>query len=135
MATDATIDRRITVYAVWLSLGPLGFCLMLQGIAFDHLLTGASGALVLAGAFMGHLIVNTYFDQTFTPGEIAFGTAVLALWGVLILVSWVSFDLSTTDLLIAITFVLVTAGCVFGHIVTRHGGRGAFSRFHSRQPD
>lgn len=135
MTTETMIERRIVVYAVWLSLGPLGFCLILQGIHLDHLPIGLSGTVMLALAFAAHLIANAYFDQTFTRGEIAFGTAVMTLWGVVFLISWFSFDLSQTDLMIALALTVAAAGCVAGHIVTRHGARGAFSRFHTRLPE
>lgn len=135
MANEIAIERRIVVFAVWLSMGMFGFCLMLQGIHLDHLLVGLAGVASLALTFAGHLIANAYFVHTFSRGEIAFGTATVTIWVIVFIVSWISYDLSQTDMKIALAMILTVLGCVLGHLVTRHGARGAFSRFHGQRPE
>jgi len=135
MPKEITIERRIVVFAIWLSLGMFGFCLMVQGIYIDHLLMGLAGVATLALTFAGHLIANAYYVYTFSRGEIAFGTATVTIWVIVFIVSWVSYDLSPADIQIALAMILTVVGCVLGHVVTRHGARGAFSRFHGSGPE
>ncbi len=135
MNTDTAIERRIVVYAVWVALGPLGFCLVLLGTQLDSLLVGLAGVLSLALGFVGHLIANAWFAQSFTRGEVAFGTAMLTFWVIVFLIGWVSFDFSLIDMYIALALAVTVAVCVLGHLLVRHGARGAFSRFHGHVPD
>lgn len=135
MTTDVAIERRIVVYAIWMALGPLGFCLTLQGIQIDSLWAGLAGVLMLALAFAAHVIANTWFVQRFTNGEIAFGTAMLTFWVIVFVVGWVNFDFSDTDMAIVLTLAATVAVCVLSYLVIIHGARGAFSRFHGRTPD
>ena len=135
MPKDITMERRIVVFAIWLSLGMFGFCLMVHW----NVIT-AKKFFVLkiqwhAVTFAGHLIANAYYVNTFSRGEIAFGTATVTFWVIVFIVSWVSYDLSPADIQIALAMILTVVGCVLGHVVTRHGARGAFSRFHGSGPE
>lgn len=135
MNTDTAIERRIVVCAVWMALGPLGFCLVLLGTQLDNLFVGLAGALAIALGFVGHLIANVWFVQSFTRGEVAFGTAMLTFWVIVFLIGWVSFDFSLIDMYIALALAVTVAVCVLGHLLVRQGARGAFSRFHGHVPD
>lgn len=134
MSAEVLIERRIVVFAIWFTLGTLGLCLVLQAFYQDLLWIGLAGIATLALGFSMHLVANRYFVQTFTRGEIAFGTAAVTLLGMILVVSWFSTDYSLTDMILASALTGTVVFSVLAYLVTRYGARGAFSRFHGGGP-
>ena len=134
MSSEITIERRVVVFAVWMTVGIIGICLMLQGFQQDMAVLGLFGVASLALGFAAHLLVNRIFVQTFSAGETAFGTAVITLLGIILIIGWSSGDYTKADLIIGGALLLTIVTCVLGYLVNRFGARGAFSRFHSTRP-
>ena len=113
MISEQTIERRVLIFSLWMTLGTIGLCLVLQGLADDNFGFGIAGSATLAAGFIGHLIINSVFETAFTQGEVAFGTGFVTL----------------TALLVVMGVLLLG---VLTYLVVKYGVRGVFSRFHSR---
>ncbi|MFT3989605.1 hypothetical protein [Aestuariivirga sp.] len=135
MENEKTIERRAAVFAVWMTLGTLGLCLVLQGISANALLLGLSGVAVLVAGFIGHIIVNAVFGTDFTQGEIAFGTAAGTVIAALVVMGWMTGGATLTGQYIAGALMFVLLVSVLAYLVHRFGVRGMFSRFHTRGAD
>lgn len=132
MISEQTVERRVLVFAVWMTLGTIGLCLVLQGLADDHFGFGAAGSATLAAGFIGHLIINSVFETEFTQGEVAFGTGFVTLSAMLVVAGWAHGNYSHADQQIAAVLMSVLLVGVLTYLIVKFGVKGVFSRFHSR---
>jgi len=132
MISEQTIERRVLIFALWMTLGTIGLCLVLQGLADDNFGFGIAGSATLAAGFIGHLIINSVFETAFTQGEMAFGTGFVTLTALLVVMGWARGNYSIADQQIAAVLMSVLLLGVLTYLVVKYGVRGVFSRFHSR---
>lgn len=124
------IDRGILVFAIWAVFGFLGLGLFLEGMARDVWGVSAVGVGVVVLAFVGHIIVNGIFDTGFTTGETALGIGTYGLLGLLFVLGALRGVMTIVDFYAGLTFFGALAAGFLAYLLTRHGLRGAFSRFH-----
>lgn len=124
-------DRAILVFAIWASLGALGLCLFLEGLARDAWLLSAAGVLAIVAAFAAHMVVNAVSGTGFTRGETALGIAAYGVLGLVFLAGALSGSMTAADYRAGLTFFGVLAAGMLAYVVTRNGLRGAFSQFHA----
>lgn len=124
------VDRGILVFAIWSVFGFLGLGLFLEGMARDVWGLAAVGVGVVVLAFVGHIIVNGIFDTGFTPGETALGIGTYGLLGLMFVVGALQGGMTMADFYAGLTFFGVLGAGFLAYLFTRHGLRGAFSRFH-----
>lgn len=134
MISEQTIERRVLVFAIWMTSGMLGLCLVLQGFADDNLGLGLAGSGTLAVGFVAHLIVNAVSATDFSKGEVAFATAFVTAMASLVVAGWAIGTSSITDQRIAAVFMGVLLLGVLAYLVVKFGVKGVFSRFHTRYP-
>lgn len=130
MPTPSHIERGIMVFAIWACLGFLGLGIVLEGFARDLWALSATGVAVIVLAFAAHIVVNGVFDTGFTHGETVLGIGSYGLLGLVFIAGTLFGDLSMADLYSGLTLFGVLAAGFLTYLATRHGLRGAFSRFH-----
>ena len=126
----ASVDRGILVFAIWAVLGFLGLGVVLEGFKLDVWAISAGGIATVMVAFIAHIIVNAIFDTGFTRGETALGIGAYGLLGLIFILGMASGTISKTDYYSGLTFFGALAAGFLAYLATRHGLRGAFSRFH-----
>lgn len=124
------VDRGILVFAIWAVFGFLGLGLFLEGMARDVWGLAAVGVGVVVLAFVGHIIVNGVFDTGFTPGEAALGIGTYGLLGFLFVLGALQGGMTLADFHAGLTLFGALGAGFLAYLFTRHGLRGAFSRFH-----
>lgn len=124
------IERGILVFAIWAVFGFLGLGLFLEGMARDVWGLAAVGVCGVVLAFVGHIIVNGIFDTGFTPGETALGIGTYGLLGLIFVLGALQGGRTMADFYAGLTFFGTLAAGFLAYLLTRHGLRGAFSRFH-----
>ncbi|MBP1875516.1 hypothetical protein LPJGGPFB_01612 [Ensifer adhaerens] len=124
------VERSILIFAVWAVLGFLGLGIFLEGLKQDSWLLSAAGVAVIVLAFVAHIIVNGVFDTGFTPGETALGIGAYGVLGLVFVAGAVGGSLTMTNYYSGLTLFGVLAAGFLAYLLTRHGLRGAFSRFH-----
>jgi len=134
VVTDRQIERGIAVFSNWAVFGAAGLGFIMDGIQQRMVALSLVGIAAVIVGFVGHLIVNSYFHETFSRGEAALGLATLGAIVAIFVVSWLTTQLSRETVITGITLIggLLTAGGAY--IATRFGLRGAFSRFHKPSP-
>jgi hypothetical protein len=125
-----SVDRGILVFAIWAVLGLLGLGVILEGFKLDVWAISAGGIATVMVAFIAHMIVNAIFDTGFTRGETALGIGVFGLFGLIFILGVASGTMSKPDYYSGLTFFGALAAGFLAYLATRHGLRGAFSRFH-----
>lgn len=133
--TDAGLQRLILIFCIWAVLGFFGLGLFLEGLKDDSWALAATGVGVIALAFAAHIIVNGVFDTGFSQGEAVLGIGTYGLLGLVFVVAAASGSLSMTDYYACLTLFAVLSVGFLAYLSTRHGLRGAFSRFHIRPLD
>jgi hypothetical protein len=96
----------------------------------DSWLLSVAGVLIIVLAFVAHIIVNGIFDTGFSPGEAALGIGAYGLLGLVFVAAAVGGTLTMTNYYSGLTLFGVLAAGFLAYLLTRHGLRGAFSRFH-----
>jgi len=91
------------------------------------------GVIVLA--FVAHIIVNGVCDTGFTQGEALLGIGTYGFLGLVFIASALFGDISMPDLYSGLTLFGMLAAGFLAYLATRHGLRGAFSRFHMKGDD
>lgn len=135
MVSEQIIERRVLVFAIWMTLGTLGLCLVLQGLADDNLSLGLAGSAAFAAGFIAHLIVNAIAGCGFSKGEVAFGTAFVTAMSSLVVGGWAMGGYSVTDQRVAAVFMSVLLLGVLAYLTVKFGVKGLFSRFHNRHSE
>lgn len=129
-SSPPNIERSILIFATWAVLGFLGLGVFLEGLERDIWLVSASGVAVIVLAFVTHIIINGIFGTGFTRGETALGIGTYGLLGLIFVVAAIGGTMTMADYYSGLTlFGTLTAGFL-AYLFTRHGLRGAFSRFH-----
>jgi len=130
MSAKPNTERDLLVFSIWAVLGFGGLAFLLEGFTRDSYLISLLGIALIVAAFVAHIIVNGLFHQGFGPGETALG---IGSFGVLIftfIAGVLSGGMSMVDYYAGLTlFAVLTVGFI-AYLSTRHGLRGAFSRFH-----
>lgn len=124
------VERSILIFADWAVLGFFGLGVFLEGMARDLWSVSAAGVAVIVLAFAVHIVVNAIFDTGFTPGETALGIGSYGLLGLVFISAALAGDMTTADYLSGLTLFGVLSAGFLAYLLTRHGLRGAFSRFH-----
>jgi hypothetical protein len=124
------VERSILIFAIWAVLGFLGLGIFLEGLERDLWILSASGVAVIVLAFLSHIVVNGIFDTGFTPGETALGIGAYGLLGLVFVVAAIGGTMTMTDYYSGLTLFGTLAAGFLAYLFTRHGLRGAFSRFH-----
>ena len=132
---DPLVDRSILIFAIWAVLGFLGLGVFLEGLRVDHWALSAAGIGLLVLAFAAHIVVNGIFDTGFTPGETALGIGTYGVLGLVFVISAAKGSMTMTDYYSGLTLFGVLAAGFLAYLFTRHGLRGAFSRFHIKPMD
>ncbi len=76
--------------------------------------------------------MNGIFETGFTPGETALGIGAYGLFGLLFVLGALQEGMTMADFYGGLTFFGALATGFLAYLFTRHGLRGAFSRFHVR---
>ena len=128
--STAALDRHALVTALWLAFGLAAAALFDAGLASggDWFLAAAF-ATVLA-AFLGHVIVNAFYQTGFTPRElalglVAFGSGLLAFVLATLLVP--GFD-ERHFVAMSLGFLVVFA-VVVSYMLIHYGVRSVFEAF------
>jgi len=131
MTSDTPIiGRSILIFAAWAVLGFLGLCIFLEGLDRDSWAVSAAGVAVVVLAFVAHIVVNGIFDTGFTTGETVLGIGAYGLLGLVFLAGALGGGMTMADYYSGLTLFGVLAAGFLAYLFTRHGLRGAFSRFH-----
>ncbi|MDH6265622.1 hypothetical protein M2360_001012 [Rhizobium sp. SG_E_25_P2] len=130
IANRPHIERTILIFAIWGVLGFLGLGVFLEGMKSDLWPLSSAGVLLIVFAFVAHIIVNGIFKAEFSPGEAALGIGVYGILGLVFIVSAATGGLTMADYYSGLTLFGVLAVGFLAYLFTRHGLRGAFSRFH-----
>lgn len=133
--TGPHIERAVLIFAIWAVLGFLGLGVFLEGMKDDLWSLSSAGVLLIVVAFAAHIIVNGIFDTGFTQGEAALGIGAYGVLGLVFVVSAAGGVLTMADYYSGLTLFGVLAVGFLAYLFTRHGLRGAFSRFHIRPMD
>jgi hypothetical protein len=124
------VDRGILVFCIWSVLGFLGLAIVLEGFRLDSWALSAGGVATVLFAFGAHMIVNAVFATGFSRGETALGIGAYGLLGLIFVLGAASGSMSQPDYYAGLTFFGALAAGFIAYLSTRHGLRGAFSRFH-----
>jgi hypothetical protein len=124
------VERSILVFAVWAVLGFLGLGVFLEGMARDVWALSTLGIALIVTAFVAHIVINGVFDTGFTPGETALGIGAYGLLGLVFVLGAVEGEMTMADFHSGLTLFGVLAAGFLAYLLTRHGLRTAFSRFH-----
>lgn len=128
--TVAHVDRAILVFSIWAVLGFFGLGVLLEGFRLDQWSVSAGGVLLIMLAFVAHIVVNAIFDTGFSQGEAALGFAAYGLLGLVFIAGALGGRMSMTNYYSGLTLFGLLAAGFLAYLFTRHGLRGAFSRFH-----
>lgn len=131
--TDRHMERSLLVFAVWSVLGLLALIMHLEGLSRESYSIALVGTGLLLTAFGAHVIINAIFNTGFTPGETALGLSVFGVITLLFIGGALSGGLSRAYFLSGLTLLAAVVVAFLTYLITRHGLRGAFSRFHSRR--
>lgn len=126
------VDRGILVFCIWSVLGFLGLAIVLEGFKLDYWSVSAGGVATILLAFVAHIIVNAVFVTGFSRGETALGIGAYGLLGLIFVLGAASGTMSRSDYYSGLTFFGALAAGFIAYLATRHGLRGAFSRFHAK---
>ena len=130
MANRAGVERGILVFSIWATLGFLGMGFWLEGAAREAMRISLLGIALILAAFVAHIVVNAVYRQGFTRGETALGIGVYGLMALLYVLARLQGGMNATAAQAGLAlFGLLAAGFVT-YLATRHGVRGAFTRFH-----
>ncbi len=124
------VDRGILVFCIWSVLGFLGLAIVLEGFRLDSWGLSATGVGTVLLAFGAHMVVNAVFATGFSRGETALGIGAYGLLGLIFVLGAASGVMSQSDYYAGLTFFGSLAAGFIAYLATRHGLRGAFSRFH-----
>lgn len=124
------VERSILVFSTWAVLGFLGLGLLLEGLTRDSVTLSSLGVGGIVLAFVVHIVINGVFDTGFSPGETALGIGAYGLLGLVFVIGAITGETTMVDFYSGLIFFGVLALGFLTYLFTRHGLRGAFSRFH-----
>lgn len=127
---NRTIERSLLVFAAWTAIGTIGLLLIIEGFQRDDYWVAVAGTGCIVATFTAHIVINGVFGMGFSPGESVLGLTTFGFLVLLFVLSVLAGGVSPTDFHIGLTlFTVLIVGFVL-YLVTRHGMRGAFSKFH-----
>ncbi len=114
----------------WLALGFAGSILVQLGFRRSDALVTLAGFAVLIAGFIGHIIINKYYETSFTERETALGLLMysVSLLGFLLLGVFSDAFTRTNFISGAAGFVAIFATVIF-FMISRYGLRQAFNFF------
>lgn len=124
------VERSVLVFAVWAVLGFLGLGIFLEGMARNLWSLSALGIGLIFVGFVAHIVINGIFDTGFTPGETALGIGAYGFLGLVFVLGAAGGEMTMADFYSGLTLFGVLAAGFLIYLLTRHGLRTAFSRFH-----
>jgi hypothetical protein len=130
MDMRASIERGILVFSIWATLGFLGVGFWLEGATRDAMALSLLGIALILAAFVAHVVVNAVYRQGFGQGEAALGIGLYGLMALLYVGARLQGSLNATGTNAGLALFGVLALGFVVYLATRHGVRGAFTRFH-----
>lgn len=124
------VERHALVLSFWLALGFAGSILVQLGFRRSDALVTLAGFAVLIAGFIGHIIINKYYETSFTERETALGLLMysVSLLGFLLLGVFSDAFTRTNFISGAAGFVAIFATVIF-FMISRYGLRQAFNFF------
>lgn len=129
MSNEQKLERDLIVMCNWAAFGVIGLGLLLDGIARSAYLVGLAGVFGIVAGFVGHIIINAVFKQSFSVGEVALGLVLFAVAVLLFVFSWLFSGHAEVTFLIGLTLLASIVIGFFAYVLTRYGVSGAFRRF------
>jgi hypothetical protein len=130
MSATPNTERDLLVFSNWAVLGFGGLAFLLEGFTRDSYLISLLGTALIVAAFVAHIVVNSLFHQGFSRGETALGIGSFGVLTFTFIAGVLSGEMSMVDFYSGLTLFAVLAIGFIAYLSTRHGLRGAFSRFH-----
>jgi hypothetical protein len=132
VGADRYVEHGIAVFSNWGVFGAVAVGFLLEGIAREAYPLSLIGVAAVIGGFIGHLLVNAWFDLSFSRAEGGLGLATLGLAVIVFVVSWLASPLAETTIWTGLTLIVALIAVAAVYLATRYGLKGAFSQFHGR---
>jgi hypothetical protein len=128
----ARLERRLAVMTHWGLAGSFGMAFLLSGFNASDWTCGLLGYALLIGGFVGHVLINHYFDSGFHAGEVALGLVLFGLFA-LVFVATALFtpQYSRVNLGLGLAGFSVMALVLALYLIIRYGTRGTWNMVHS----
>lgn len=128
----ASLERRLAVMTHWGLAGSFGMAFLLSGFNASDWTCGLLGYALLIGGFVGHVLINHFFDSGFNAGEVALGLILFGLFGlVFVVTALLTPQYNRVNLGLGITGFSVMALVLALYLIIRYGTRGTWNMVHS----
>lgn len=134
MDADRVIERGIAVFSNWGVFGAVGVGFLMEGVARETYVLSLVGIAAVVAGFVGHLLVNAWYGQSFSRGETGLGLAMLGAVVLTFIVAWLTHRLAEATVWTGLSLIAAMIGLGAVYLATRFGVKGAFSQFHGRAP-
>jgi hypothetical protein len=129
---DRIVERGVAVFANWGVFGAIAVGFLMEGVTREAYALSLIGVAAAIAGFVGHLIVNAYFGQSFSRGETSLGLAALAAVSLIFAVAWLSSRLADATVWTGLTLIAALISVAAVYLATRFGLKETFSQFHRR---
>ncbi|QQM33145.1 hypothetical protein JET14_22105 (plasmid) [Martelella lutilitoris] len=130
MSGHAKVERNLLVFAAWATSGFSALAFFLEGLARDSYLLSLAGVALVVVTFAIHIVINAVSDCGFSAGEATLGIGAFGVLALVFIAAWLDGGLTAVDYWSGLTLFGVLVCGFLLYLSTRHGLRGAFSRFH-----
>ena len=128
----ASLERRLAVMTHWGLAGSFGMAFLLSGFNASDWTCGLLGYALLIGGFVGHVLINHFFDSGFNAGEVALGLVLFGLFAlVFVVTALLTPQYNRVNLGLGITGFSVMALVLALYLIIRYGTRGTWNMVHS----
>ncbi len=128
----ANLERRLAVMTHWGLAGSFGMAFLLSGFNASDWTCGLLGYALLIGGFVGHVLINHFFDSGFNAGEVALGLILFGLFAlVFVVTALLTPQYNRVNLGLGITGFSVMALVLALYLIIRYGTRGTWNMVHS----
>ena len=128
----ASLERRLAVMTHWGLAGSFGMAFLLSGFNASDWTCGLLGYGLLIGGFVGHVLINHFFDSGFNAGEVALGLILFGLFAlVFVVTALLTPQYNRVNLGLGITGFSVMALVLALYLIIRYGTRGTWNMVHS----
>jgi len=128
----ASLERRLAVMTHWGLAGSFGMAFLLSGFNASDWTCGLLGYALLIGGFVGHVLINHFFDSGFNAGEVALGLILFGLFAlVFVVTALLTPQYNRVNLGLGITGFSVMALVLALYLIIRYGTRGTWNIVHS----